>query len=48
MYKRQVADSPELLNEEPYTSWIFKLKPADKADLDKLMSASQYAAFIGE
>mgnify|MGYP002757943825 CR=1 FL=1 len=44
----EVADSPELLNEEPYTSWIFKLKPADKADLDKLMSASQYAAFIGE
>jgi len=44
----ELADNPELLNEEPYESWIFKLKPADKADLDKLMSAEQYATFIGE
>lgn len=44
----ELADSPEQLNEEPYESWIFKLKPADKADLDKLMSASAYADFIGE
>lgn len=43
-----LSDSPELLNEEPYESWIFKLKPANKAELDKLMSAEQYAAFIGE
>jgi len=44
----ELADSPELLNEEPYTSWIFKLKPSNKADLDELMSAEAYAKFIGE
>ncbi|WDY58232.1 glycine cleavage system protein GcvH [Pseudomonas sp. PSKL.D1] len=44
----ELADSPELLNEEPYESWIFKLKPSDKAELDKLLDAAAYKAAIGE
>ncbi|AXI64091.1 glycine cleavage system protein GcvH [Pseudomonas kribbensis] len=44
----ELADSPELLNEEPYSSWIFKLKPSDKAELDKLLDAAAYKAVIGE
>ncbi|MFJ3074276.1 glycine cleavage system protein GcvH [Pseudomonas sp. NPDC087029] len=43
-----LADSPELLNEEPYSAWIFKLKPSDKAQLDKLLDAAGYKAAIGE
>ncbi|MCF1486641.1 glycine cleavage system protein GcvH [Pseudomonas sp. AA27] len=43
-----LADSPELLNEEPYESWIFKLKPSDKSELDKLLDAAGYKAAIGE
>ena len=43
-----LADSPESLNSDPYTSWIFKLKPSDKADLDKLLDAAGYKAAIGE
>jgi glycine cleavage system H protein len=43
-----LADSPELLNEAPYESWIFKLKPSDKAELDKLLDAAAYAKLIGE
>ncbi|WP_236235977.1 glycine cleavage system protein GcvH [Pseudomonas faucium] len=43
-----LADSPELLNEEPYSAWIFKLKPSDKAELDKLLDAAGYKAAIGE
>ncbi|MCE0913784.1 glycine cleavage system protein GcvH [Pseudomonas sp. NMI760_13] len=43
-----LADSPELLNESPYDSWIFKLKPSDKSELDKLLDAAGYAALIGE
>ncbi|MEG0247435.1 MAG: glycine cleavage system protein H, partial [Pseudomonas sp.] len=39
---------PELLNEEPYGAWIFKLKPSDKAELDKLLDAAGYQAAIGE
>ena len=44
----ELADSPELLNEEPYDSWIFKLKPKDKSELDKLLDAAGYKAVIGE
>ncbi|MBF8657829.1 glycine cleavage system protein GcvH [Pseudomonas putida] len=43
-----LADSPEQLNEQPYDAWIFKLKPSSQADLDKLLDAAGYEAFIGE
>ena len=43
-----LADSPELLNEEPYGAWIFKLKPSNPAELDKLLDAAGYRAAIGE
>ncbi|MCM2360867.1 glycine cleavage system protein GcvH [Pseudomonas sp. SR18] len=44
----ELGDSPELLNSDPYGAWIFKLKPNDKADLDKLLDAAGYKAAIGE
>ncbi|MFK8329034.1 glycine cleavage system protein GcvH [Pseudomonas sp. BJa5] len=44
----ELADSPESLNEEPYESWIFKLKPSNPAELDKLLDAAGYKAAIGE
>ncbi|MDM3887297.1 glycine cleavage system protein GcvH [Pseudomonas sp. BCRC 81390] len=44
----ELADSPELLNEDPYGAWIFKLKPSNPAELDKLLDAAGYAAAIGE
>lgn len=44
----ELADSPELLNEEPYESWIFKLKPSNPAELDQLLDAAGYKAAIGE
>ena len=43
-----LGGSPELLNSDPYGSWIFKLKPSDKAELDKLLDAAAYKAAIGE
>ncbi|MBV4472933.1 glycine cleavage system protein GcvH [Pseudomonas botevensis] len=43
-----LSAEPELLNSEPYESWIFKLKPSDKAELDKLLDAAGYKAEIGE
>jgi len=43
-----LADSPEQLNEEPYGAWIFKLKPSNPAELDKLLDAAGYKAAIGE
>lgn len=44
----ELADSPEALNEDPYGAWIFKLKPSNNAELDKLLDAAGYKASIGE
>ncbi|MET8097941.1 glycine cleavage system protein GcvH [Streptomyces sp. NPDC005236] len=44
----ELSDTPELLNEEPYDSWIFRLKPSDRAELDRLLDASAYKASLGE
>ncbi|MBC3205836.1 glycine cleavage system protein GcvH [Pseudomonas sp. SWRI111] len=44
----ELGGSPELLNSDPYGAWIFKLKPSDKAELDKLLDAGAYKAAIGE
>ncbi|SDT60936.1 glycine cleavage system protein GcvH [Pseudomonas granadensis] len=44
----ELGGSPELLNSDPYGAWIFKLKPSDKAELDKLLDAAAYKVAIGE
>ena len=39
----KLADAPETLNQDPYgAGWMFKLKPANAADLDKLLDAGGY------
>ncbi|MEB0043937.1 MULTISPECIES: glycine cleavage system protein GcvH [unclassified Pseudomonas] len=43
-----LGGSPELLNTDPYGAWIFKLKPANATDLEKLLDAAGYKAAIGE
>jgi glycine cleavage system H protein len=44
----ELSGSPELLNSDPYGAWIFKLKPDNAADLEKLLDAAAYKAAIGE
>jgi glycine cleavage system H protein len=44
----ELSASPELLNSDPYGAWIFKLKPSNPGDLDKLLDAAGYKAAIGE
>ncbi|MNM40477.1 Glycine cleavage system H protein [compost metagenome] len=44
----ELGDSPEQLNENPYSAWIFKLKPSNTAELDKLLDDAGYKAAIGE
>ncbi len=43
--------SPELVNENPYAVWLFKIKPASTesltVDLDALMSLAQYESGPG-
>ncbi len=35
---------PDLVNEDSYTNWIFKIKPVNAADADKLLDAAGYEA----
>lgn len=43
-----LADNPAALNESPESdAWIYKVKIADAAQLDELMDADGYKAFIG-
>jgi len=37
------ADAPEGVNQDAYTAWLFKLKPANAADVDALLDATAYA-----
>ena len=42
-----VVEKPELVNGDPHGSgWLLKIKLRDAAELDKLLSASDYDAFI--
>jgi glycine cleavage system H protein len=42
-----IVANPEKVNDDPEgESWFFKLKLANKGELDKLMTADQYAEFV--
>ena len=43
----ELEDSPEMVNEDPYgEGWIFKIEVDDEEELEGLMDAEEYAAFI--
>ena len=42
-----VSDAPESINADAFSAWLFKLKPANAADIDGLLSAEAYAQNIG-
>jgi glycine cleavage system H protein len=42
-----VKDAPESVNAEPYEAWVFKFKPKNVADVNKLMSPEDYQKTIG-
>ncbi len=45
----ELADTPENINDAPYSDgWIFKVKLSDSRELDALMDADAYSAFIAE
>lgn len=42
-----LADSPEVVNQDAYgEGWLFKLRPANAADLDGLMDADAYKQLL--
>ncbi|WP_066802315.1 glycine cleavage system protein GcvH [Moraxella oblonga] len=43
----ELVDSPELANEDPYgKAWFVKIKPANPADYDSLMTADEYESSL--
>jgi glycine cleavage system H protein len=42
-----VVDEPASINSGAFDAWLFKLKPANAADVDALMNAEAYAKNIG-
>ncbi|WP_319237403.1 glycine cleavage system protein GcvH [uncultured Propionivibrio sp.] len=43
-----VPNAPESVNQDAYAAWLFKLKPANAADVDALLDAAGYAACAEE
>ena len=43
-----VPDAPESVNQDAYAAWLFRLTPANAADLDALLDAEDYAASAAE
>jgi len=41
-FNDSLNDSPDLINGDPYGTWIFKLKPNNAADVDGLLDAAGY------
>lgn len=42
-----LADSPELVNQDPFgDGWLMKLNPSDSSELDGLMDAEAYQAYL--
>ncbi len=44
----ELEDQPELVNSDPYESWIIKVELTDRDELEALLSAEEYQSFIAE
>ncbi len=46
-FNEALADEPELVNKDPYgEGWMIKIKVADAAELDALISAEEYQKML--
>lgn len=43
-----VADSPDMLNQDPYGAWMIKVKVSDVEEFNALLSAEDYAPLCEE
>jgi glycine cleavage system H protein len=42
----ELASAPEKINQDAYAAWLFKLKPANAADLDNLLDSDGYQKLL--
>jgi len=46
---KALADKPDLVNSDPYgQGWFFKIKMADPAELNKLLTPADYTSQLGQ
>ncbi len=43
-----LADNPEAVNNEPYVSWLFKIKMSDASQLDDMLDANTYSGVAAD
>lgn len=43
-FNEALEEEPNLINEDAYKNWIFKIKPNNPADIEKLLDAAGYQA----
>ena len=41
-----LLETPELINQEPYGTWIIEIRPSDPAEYDDLMNAEDYLEML--
>ncbi|NPA75361.1 MAG: glycine cleavage system protein GcvH [Euryarchaeota archaeon] len=41
-----IVDSPELLNEDPYTNWMVEMELENPAELEELMDVNTYKEYV--
>ena len=44
----ELSSSPEKVNEDAFAAWMFRIKPANPADLDQLLDAAAYEKVASE
>lgn len=45
---QDIVDTPDAVNADAYANWLFKLQPANVADVATLLDAAGYAAEIAQ
>lgn len=38
----ELADTPEKINQDPYSAWLFRIRPSDAGELAALLDAAAY------
>jgi glycine cleavage system H protein len=44
----ELESNPERINEDPYTAWIFKLRPSNPDEFNDLLNAAEYESLASE
>ena len=43
-----LANTPEMINQDAYSAWLMRIKPANATDINGLMDAKAYEKFLAD